>query len=275
MQTEEVINRAARMALIKGVIALGPHQQSIVVVGGHAVALRTADVPLQVASYTTDGDVAIDPSSLSESPRLDELLEPAGFHKTREVGQWSCQIQVDGEAFEIPLDLMVPEAVAPGSGRRSVELEGQDPLHARRSSGLEACLVDNDYLVLQTLEPGDTEMVTVRVAGAGGLLIAKAYKISDRARNPDRLSDKDAADVYRLLLIDRADTATRLNRALANPQTSPVTTRGLELLDGLFRRPDSVGTVMAQRALAGAAEPATVAAVISGAVAELRSKINQ
>ena len=51
------------------------------------------------------------------------------------------------------------------------------------------------------LDPSDNRQVNVDVAGVAALLVAKAHKIRDRVDSgrSDRLSDKDAADVYRIM----------------------------------------------------------------------------
>ena len=89
-----------------------------------------------------------------------------------------------------------------------VDLAGHDRLATRRTLGLEAALVDHDRMAVHALEIADSRSTTVKVAGPAGLLVAKIQKISERAATarPDRLRDKDAADVYRMFqVIDASD----------------------------------------------------------------------
>ncbi|MEZ5250426.1 MAG: hypothetical protein R2713_14810 [Ilumatobacteraceae bacterium] len=52
--------------------------------------------------------------------------------------------------------------------------------------------------------------MTMNIAGPGALIVAKAHKIWERTSNDDRVRDKDALDVYRLLqAIPTDDLAAR------------------------------------------------------------------
>jgi hypothetical protein len=65
-----------------------------------------------VAPYTTDGDVASDPSRLRDDPKLAEALRGAGFSAdTQHVGTWVMSRPLEGRSVEVKIDLMVPEAV--------------------------------------------------------------------------------------------------------------------------------------------------------------------
>src|SRR3954453_6119012 len=65
---------AARRALLDALEALAEHRDSIIVVGAQAVYLRTGAAKLTVAEFTTDADLAIDPTTLRPDPRLDAAL---------------------------------------------------------------------------------------------------------------------------------------------------------------------------------------------------------
>jgi hypothetical protein len=91
----------ARRVLLDALHAIGSHRDAIVLVGAQAVYLRVGEADLAVAPFTTDGDLAIDPSVLTEIPPLEQALMSAGFHpKTKDsVGIWiakrATQLQVD------------------------------------------------------------------------------------------------------------------------------------------------------------------------------------
>ena len=57
-----------------------------------------------------------------------------------------------------------------------------------------------------SLERNDDRSVVMSVAGPAALLVAKVHKIAERTGISDRVSDKDALDVLRLL--QATDTAT-------------------------------------------------------------------
>lgn len=92
--------------------------------------------------------------------------------------------------------------------------------------------------------------------------MAKAHKINDRftAGRTDRLSDKDAADVYRIMqTAPPADAVATLRRLLDDPLSAAVTEQALEHLRVLFGRRAGEGVAMAQRALRLAVDEAEVA----------------
>jgi hypothetical protein len=137
----------ARRALLDALQALGEQRSAVVLVGAQAIYLHTGDADLAVAPYTTDGDVAIDPSRLRNDPKLAEALGGAGFSAdTRYVGTWIMSRSLEGRVIEVKIDLMVPEAVG-GPGRRGALLGphgnraarkpfAPEPGNARRGSPL-------------------------------------------------------------------------------------------------------------------------------------------
>ena len=106
------------------------------------------------------------------------------------------------------------------------------------------------------------------VAGPAALLVAKLYKIGERADSaPGRLVDKDAHDLYRLLVaIDTAALAEGLGMLRAHDLAGPGTEKALEWLRDLFAAgPDARGSQMAARAEAfgTAAKVAAACAVLA------------
>jgi hypothetical protein len=59
----------------------------------------------------------------------------------------------------VPVDLIVPEGAAPPGGRRGVRLGTHGRQAARRAVGLEAALVDNSVMTIETLDPLDFRSV--------------------------------------------------------------------------------------------------------------------
>jgi hypothetical protein len=87
-------------------------------------------------------------------------------------------------------------------------------------------------------------------------LVAKAFKISDRlgdvARRPDRLTDKDAGDVLRIMMATpAAEVATSFTELVVDQRVGDVAKKGLALLHDLFGGADTPGVRMAVAALLG------------------------
>lgn len=110
---------------------------------------------------------------------------------------------------------------------------------------------------IRSLDPTDQRAAMAKVTGAAALLISKLFKIAERAaereeapQRRDRLSDKDAGDIYRLFQARREDEmAERIRRAAAASMSADVTAQALEYLARLFGRRSGIGIYMATRAL--------------------------
>lgn len=112
------------------------------------------------------------------------------------------------------------------------------------------------------------------VAGPGALLIAKIHKIAERVDHHDRVRDKDALDVLRLLrAIETDDLAAPVRTLRADELAGPVTREALELLPRLFGSETSDGVLMAVRAAGGSEDPATSAASLVALMNDLRRAV--
>jgi len=253
----------ARQVLLDALDALGPHRDAIVLVGAQAVYLRVGEAQLAVAPFTTDGDLAIDPSVLAKLPALEQVLLAAGFSpKTmNSVGIWitkrSKRQFVD---IEIAVDLLVPASMSPGIGRRAARLSGHDYRAARIVKGLDGALVDSDVMSVVALDVADTRVVETRVAGPAALLVAKVHKIDDR-HGTGRESDKDALDIFRLLRgTETDDLSARYRRLLADARSADAAKAGLALLAQQFCARGAIGIQMALRSIGPLVDPAETAA---------------
>lgn len=179
----------------------------------------------------------------------------------------------------VPVDLMVPEALAgPGNKQtRGARILPHDRRAARRARGLEAALVDNSSMEVTALDPDDDCRYTVKVAGPAALLVAKLHKIGERVERPNRLIDKDAHDIYRILIdTDTADLATAVAQLRTDPISAAETEQALVYLGEHFAGgPTALGAQMAGRAEAGIGEPATVALQVSLLAADLQEAIHR
>lgn len=249
---------AARRVLLDALEDLAKHRDAIVVVGAQAVYLRCGATDVGVAEYTTDGDLAVDSDRLTDIPLLEDVMGARFGHAlgptgAEQPGVWTRTVEVDGELIDIPIDLIVPEGIAPPGGSRGARLGPHGKRAARKAAGLEAAILDNDVLTIEALEPGDVRAIDSRVAGPTALLIAKAHKIQDRlerSARPDRLIDKDASDVYRLMLSTPTERINEVAAALSDDsRIAGSAQRGLELLRAQFGSRRAPGVEMAVRAL--------------------------
>ncbi len=264
-----------RGALLDALDALHAQLDALIVIGAQALFLHTGEVDVAIPVETKDADIGIDGNHLRDDPQLERAIEAAGFHKDLENPQPGRWLAPDG----IPVDLMIPEAMAgpSASNRRGARVPPHDRGSMRRTEGLEATILDNAPMEIPALDPADERVHTVRVAGPGALLVAKLFKIGER--NDDgggRLRDKDAHDLYRLLVtVDTPVLATTLSGLLDDRFSSAVTEQALVYLAELFASgPEAVGSSMAGRAEEGVGEPAIVAASVSALAADLLGAVN-
>lgn len=247
----------SRRVLLDALTALGEHLHGLTVVGAQAVYLRTADVELDVAGFTSDADVAVEPLRVAHPPLIDALMRRGGFEVTGDPGTWTRAAHVGGRQVSIAVDLLVPEGLA-GGGRRSAELPPHDRHTARRVAGLEAVVHDRDEMAVKSLDAGaDGRHVIAHVAGVAALLLAKAQKIEDRLRDserkPGRLVDKDAGDVLRLFMAtDPRVVARRFEELSEVDAIRDMVARGRTQLLRQFGHAGAPGVAMATRALEGA-----------------------
>jgi hypothetical protein len=275
----ELLTVVARRVLLDGLEALREHRDAITVVGAQAVYLRTPDAAVRSAAFTSDGDLTLDPARLPDRPLLDEALRGGGFEllKDDQPGLWGRNEQVGERRVLVELDLLVPETLT-DHGRRSAKIPPHGTMSARWIRGLEVAVEDRSPLTITSLESGDQRRVTVNVAGTVALLVAKAFKISDRladeARRPDRLADKDAGDVLRLFMGTQArQAAADAERLRSSQRVGAIAKEGLDLLTDLFGRPGSRGVDMAVQALAADVPEARIRALAPAFTTLLRDGV--
>jgi hypothetical protein len=130
---------AARKVLLDALFALAPHGKAVIVAGAQAIYLHTGTNDIGIAPYTTDGDLALDPTILGDTPELEATMRSAGFEiLPRPAGQpgiWTVTLDIEGIETIVPVDLIVPDAVAPPGGRRSARIAPTDGSPLARPSG--------------------------------------------------------------------------------------------------------------------------------------------
>lgn len=96
----------------------------------------------------------------------------------------------------------------------------------------------------------------MNVAGPPALLVANLHKLNDRdapGQAPDRLRDKDTADVNRLMQkFPTATIADRPGELRDHPRAGPTTEEAIGYLGTLFAAPRSKGIGMTVSALGAA-----------------------
>ncbi len=258
---------AARSALLDALAALAAHREALVLIGAQAIYLHTDAGAVALAETTKDSDLAVDPRELHDTPLLDDAMQEAGFRLDTTHPQPGSWISPTG----IPVDLMVPTALAGDRGRRGARIPPHSIHATRRTDGLEAAIVDHAPMTIVALDLADHRQATINVAGPAALLISKLHKLGERRDDPGRLLDKDAHDIYRLLVVsDLNELAARLD-ALARDDLAGDATRGaVTYLRDLFASTgDRLGASMAGRAEELVGDPAVVTASVTALTDDL------
>jgi hypothetical protein len=270
---------AARGVLLDALEALGSQREAIIVVGAQAVYLRTGDAGITgVAPYTTDADLALTPALLADEPRIERLMGDADFKQKGDPGVWWKTVDVEGTPTDIEVDVMVPARFAPAGGRRSVRLPPHDKMIARKAIGLEGTILDHDLIEIAALTGSDRRRFTIRVAGPTALVVAKVHKLRDRLAEgkADRIADKDAADVYRLMLaVPVREFLLRLHPLLVDETAGPVCRDAIDLMVQLFGARGAEGIRMAVDALRVAVPRERVADVCTGFVRQVSEALER
>lgn len=254
------ITIAARRVLLDALEALEQHREGLVLVGAQAIYLYTGDADVAIATTTKDSDIALIPARLTPEPTLDDAMTAAGFSHDRSVqqpGEWSSEEELDP-----PVELLVPEGLHAGGGRRGARIPPHSKHAARVVAGLEAAAMSHRPMKIASLEPDrDAREITMLIASPAGLLVAKAYKIGERATTAaNRLLDKDTHDLYRLLrAVPPGDVLVDLRLVLGDDLAGPVAERALTWLGEHADTHEALIPTMAGRAEQLVGDPEDVA----------------
>ncbi|MDR0593694.1 MAG: hypothetical protein LBG60_10665 [Bifidobacteriaceae bacterium] len=101
--------------------------------------------------------------------------------------------------------------------------------------GLEPAIIDNAVNLIAPFEDSDPRTHPLRIANPAALLAAKAVKVAERGqdagRQPGRLRDKDALDMFRLLqAIDTGNLAAGLRSHRREPRAARVSTDAVQFI---------------------------------------------
>lgn len=162
---------------------------------------------------------------------------------------------IAGREVEVELDILAGDSLAQGG--RAARIPPHGKMSAKKVPGIEVAVVDRAPMLVRSLALDDPRSVEVHVAGPVALLAAKAFKIRDclsdaAGKRPDRLVNKDASDVLRIMMSIRAkEVASSFAALIRDPRVGEVATEGLALLRAQFGGADTPGVRMAVEALAG------------------------
>lgn len=163
-------------------------------------------------------------------------------------------------------------------GRRGARVPPHGRGSMRRTPGLEASIIDNDQVGIGAIgDSGDRRLFRARVAGPGALLVAKLHKVGERSEDPTRLQDKDAHDLYRLLVaVQTPALAEIVGRLLDHSFSGGATEQALSHLERLFAAgPAALGSEMAGRVEAGVGSPDVVSASVATLAADLLEAVGR
>ena len=154
---------AAREVLLEALEGLGVQRDALVLAGAQAIYLHTGSANLAVAEFTTDSDIVVNPGLLKRDPKLSEAMGRAQFRPGVQPGIWLRDRVVSGIPTVIPVDLLVPQAIA-GPGNRAAQLGDHGNRTGRIVRGLEGTLVDCTLRSIGALDPQDIRSFDIRVA---------------------------------------------------------------------------------------------------------------
>lgn len=257
----------ARRTLLDALQALEAQRDALVLVGAQAVYLYTGEADVPIATQTKDSDLAVIPADLHDAPTLDDAMRAAGFLQDITEHQPGAWLSPDG----IPVELLVPATLHRGGGRRGARIPPHSKRAARTVPGLEAAAVDHRARTIAALDPADGRRIDANVASPAALVVAKVHKIGERHdRDPGRLLDKDAHDLYRLLrAVDTDEIADGLNRLRSDRISVTVTSDALRWLRDLAADPAALIPTMAGRTEQNVGDPQLVAEATWALVQEL------
>jgi hypothetical protein len=253
----------ARKALLDALAALEDHLDALVLVGAQAIYFYTTEIQTVVADATRDADLAINQNKLKDTPTLEFVLKESGFTLGEQPGSWISDVGTI-------VDIMMPEAFIPGSNRAG-GIAPHNRLSARSTVGIEGCLIDNQLTKIESLDSNDPRTFEVLVAGPGGLLIAKLHKVGEHIAFARPIENKDAFDIYKLLVAQPMDElATRVKRISQDSFSRDSTVTGLKYLVDLFAEgPTASGSQLAAEAVRGIDDMDFIAQSVSSLAKEL------
>ena len=247
----------ARAGLLDALEALGPLRAAAVLVGAQAVYewTQAVDTRFAVAPATFDADLAFVPELLADDPGIIEAMLKAGYVLGDQPGIYRRD-------DDTQVDLLVPRIVG-GRRGRGADLGVHGTRAARQVRGLEGALVSQRTRAVASLSTEDVRSFDMQVAGPSALLVAKIHKLVDRTgeQGSPRLRNKDAFDVYRLLVaIEARELAEETVFLLGDHLSQEITGEALAGFAELFGEETGTGTRLVVDHVGPLEDPAFIAA---------------
>jgi hypothetical protein len=239
----------SRRAIINVVDVLAVHDESLTLVGAHAVLLRTMelDVPRMP---TGDGDLGVTPGLVGDLPSIQALLADAGYeHRTTaRPGLWgrTTYEETDGtRSFREKIDLLAPHGLSGTVSRSKRRVPALQSAHGKlavgNALGLElAAFTRSRVAISDFADPRLT--AEIHVAEIPALILAKGSKIGERLREPRKgpLRDKDLGDLWRLMAVaDPGETSGVIAGFIDHPEVGADVRQSVEWTAEVLRDPAS------------------------------------
>jgi hypothetical protein len=126
----------------------------------------------------------------------------------------------------------------------------------------------------QILNSSDTREFPAIVAGPAALLVAKLHKLHERINERRAVENKDAHDIYRLLVaIETRTLIVEIRMLEGDPLSAEVTREALGFLLDLFGSAEAPGSVMAGAAEVGVGNPTLVSESVALLANDLASAL--
>ena len=222
---------AARSALLDALEALKEHINAVIVVGAQAVYLHTGAAPVALAEATKDCDLALDTRELAPEPLLEDAMRAARLYLDLRPTN-----QLPAQAAGIPVDLIrSPEAI--GDAETVTPRGAHSATRERRGELLGWRRRSSTTLPSKCMHLPSTTLVYTKLT-----LLAQLHCLSPNCTSsgnmqddPRGLVDKDAHDVYRLLVAVPTDRlASKLVMLRNDDLAGSVTNQALTYFAVLF-----------------------------------------
>ena len=261
----------ARAGLLDALMALGPLRAATVLVGAQGVYEYTREVDdhFAVAPATFDADLVFIPELLIDDPKIPQAMSEAGYVLGDQPGIYRRDDNTQ-------VDLLVPQIVG-GRRGRGADLGVHGSHSARQVRGLEGALVSRRPMAIGSFSAEDHRSFEIQVAGPAALLVAKIHKLSDRAdeQGSPRLNNKDAFDVYRLLLaIQARELAEEAANLRVHSRSQEVTEEALTKFSELFGADSGTGTQLVVDHVGPLENPDFIAASVVALAQELLNAVD-
>jgi len=213
---------------------LGEYQENVVIVGGWVPELL---VPEQGHVGSTDVDLALDHEALSD-PGYTTILEHLEAHGYEQSGEqpfiFEREVDVEGEAISVQVDLMSGEYGGTGQSHRTQEVQD---VRARKARGCDLAFQFNEEVELEDeLPDGGIDQAAVRVASLPAFFVMKAMALEGRVK------EKDAWDLW-FCLRHYPGAPESIAKMIGAHAEHGLVQEALSHLDDKFASPDHVGPI--------------------------------